>query len=106
MHYYLEDDALWRAYYPVLDRAVDGEPQRLRLLDGVDAIDLRFLDDVGALALDRNLRVDTRNWPESWIGDPGTGAVPLPPVALELRLTLTDIGTLRRLYVLPAFPGR
>ena len=46
--------------------------------------------------------LETRNWPESWVADtsqPGTGIA--PPVAVELRLRLEDLGEVRRLYVLP-----
>ncbi|WP_439105942.1 type II secretion system minor pseudopilin GspJ [Congregibacter sp.] len=101
--YYLEDDSLWRAYYTVLDRAVDAEPQRMELLSGVVGFEMRFLDTIENLQLDRDLVVDTRAWSENWVADPGAGtAVPPPPVALELRLDLEDFGALRRLYELPA----
>ncbi|EAQ99074.1 type II secretion system minor pseudopilin GspJ [Congregibacter litoralis] len=100
--YYLEEDSLWRAYYPVLDRAVDAEPQRMELLQQVTALELRFLDTLDNLQLDRDLVVDTRGWRESWVADPGAGnAVPPPPVALELRIELADLGEVRRLYELP-----
>lgn len=101
VYYYVEDGALWRAYYTVLDRAVDGEPQETVLLDGVEALDIRFLSQLESLSLDRSLVVDTRSWPTSWMTEPGASPV-APPVALELRLTLEDLGELRRLYVLPA----
>ncbi|MFK8040733.1 type II secretion system minor pseudopilin GspJ [Congregibacter sp.] len=100
--YYIEDDSLWRAYYTVLDRAVDAEPQRSELLKGVNALELRFLDSLENLQLDRNMVVDTRSWPESWVADPGAASAVLqPPVALELRLDLADLGEVRRLYELP-----
>lgn len=101
--YYLEEDALWRAYYNVLDRAVDVEPQRMELLAGVNNLELRFLGTLDGLELDNDLVVDTRAWLESWVADPGAGsAVPAPPVAVELRLDLDDLGEIRRLYALPA----
>ncbi|WP_439100286.1 type II secretion system minor pseudopilin GspJ [Congregibacter sp.] len=100
--YYLEDDSLWRGYYTVLDRAVDAEPQRTELLRGVTGLEMRFLDTLDNLQLDRDLVVDTRGWRESWVADPGAGnAVPPPPVAVELRIELSDLGELRRLYELP-----
>ena len=100
--YYLEDGALWRAYHPVLDRAVDVEPLTVMLLPGVDNLELRFLDAVENLQLDRNLVADTRNWARNWIGEPGVGApVPPPPAAIELRIELADLGEIRRLYELP-----
>lgn len=101
--YYVEDEALWRAYYNVLDRAVDAEPQRMELLRGVSNLELRFLDALESLELDSDLVVDTRAWLQNWVAEPGAGsAVPAPPVALELRLDLDDLGEIRRLYALPA----
>lgn len=100
VHYYVEEGQLWRAYYTVLDRAVDSEPQETVLLDGVEALDIRFLQQLESLSMDRNLVADTRNWPTSWMTEPGASPI-APPVALELRLSLEDLGELRRLYVLP-----
>ncbi|WOJ94910.1 type II secretion system minor pseudopilin GspJ [Congregibacter variabilis] len=100
--YYIEEGALWRAYYPVLDRAVDVEPQRMELLGGVNAMELRFLDVLGNLEVDGDLVVDTRSWAQNWVAQPAGGsAVPQPPVALEIRLELDDLGEIRRLYELP-----
>ncbi|MFT4767720.1 MAG: general secretion pathway protein J [Glaciecola sp.] len=101
--YYLEDDTLWRAYYTVLDRAVDAEPKRMALLRGVNTLELRFLDALENLEVDGDFVIDTRAWSRNWVADPGAGAsVPPPPVALELRLELDDLGELRRFYELPA----
>lgn len=100
--YYLEDDALWRAYYTVLDRAVDAQPQRMELLRGVGNLEVRFLDSLENLEFDNDLVLDTRAWLRNWVADPGAGAsVPSPPIALELRLELDDLGEIRRLYELP-----
>ncbi|EED33806.1 general secretion pathway protein J [gamma proteobacterium NOR5-3] len=100
--YYLEDDALWRAYYTVLDRSVDAEPQRMELLSGVNALELRFLDTLDNLEVDGDLVLDTRSWPRNWVAEPGAGSSLLPPpVALELRLELSDFGELRKVYELP-----
>ncbi|MBN7795433.1 type II secretion system minor pseudopilin GspJ [Parahaliea mediterranea] len=103
VNYVLEDEALWRETYPVLDRAGDTEPLRVRLLDGVVDLRLAFLADVGALNPGgRGIEVDTRGWPENWVAntsDPGARLD--PPVALEITLDLDDWGELRRLYVLP-----
>lgn len=102
VYYYLEDDALWRAYYAILDRAVDSEPQRVELLPGVVAFDLRFLDSLERLEVDRDLIVDTRGWFTDWVAVPAAGAEPVaPPVALELRLELDGLGEIRRMYELP-----
>jgi len=103
VNYLLEDEALWRETYPVLDRAGDTEPQRVRLLDHVIDLQLGFLADIDRLnPADSGTEVDTRNWPESWLADVGDpGAELSPPVALELTLELEDWGEVTRLYVLP-----
>ena len=101
VHYYLEDGALWRAYHRSLDRVVDAQLQRVRLLDDVDSIELRFLESADQLQVDRDLVVDTLRWERNWLGDPGIETPRDPPAALELRLQLADLGELRRLYVLP-----
>ncbi|WP_116368646.1 type II secretion system minor pseudopilin GspJ [Parahaliea mediterranea] len=105
VNYVLEDDALWRESYPVLDRAPDTEPQRVRLLDGVTNLRLLFLGDIDALnPASRGTEVDTRAWPENWVANLGQpDALPPPPIALEVRLELEDWGEVRRLYVLPPY---
>lgn len=101
VHYYLEDDELWRAYYPVLDRAVDVQLSRVRLMDGIESLEWRFLDSLESLRIDRDLVVDTRGWAQSWVAEPGGSQALAPPVALELSLELFDLGLIRRFYVLP-----
>jgi len=103
VHYYLEEGSLWRAYDTRLDRAVDVSVQRARLLDGVTDFELRFLDNIEVLSVDRDLVVDTQNWARNRVSETGAAlaALPVPPVAVEVRLELEDIGALRRLYELP-----
>jgi general secretion pathway protein J len=103
VHYYVEEGSLWRAYDTRLDRAVLVSVQRARLLDGVTELELRFLENVEALRVDRDLVVQTQNWARNWVAETGAAltALPAPPVAVELRLELEDVGTLRRLYELP-----
>lgn len=102
VHYYVEDGALWRAYQVSLDRSIDAQLLRARLLDGVEELELRFLGSIDRLSVDRSLAVDTRDWARNWIADgSGDGALPLPPAALEMRLELSDLGQVRRLYALP-----
>ena len=102
--YRLEDDALWRDSYPVLDRAGDTEPQSARLLDGVTYLELAFLDNAArAQAAGRGTSLETRDWAENWLPDSGAVAdagLPLP-AAVEWRMELEDWGEMRRLYVLP-----
>ena len=104
VHYYLEDESLWRAYNTLLEGAVDSGLQRVRLLDGVEALELRFLTRIEDLEIDRELAVDTRNWALSWVMEPGGRRLD-PPLAVELRLQLSDLGEIRRIHALPAlFP--
>ena len=103
VNYRVEDGALWRDSYPVLDRADDTLPQEVKLLEGVESMDLFFLESASGLqGATRGTQVETRDWPESWIADPSQPErlVP-PPIALEVRLELDDWGEMRRLYVLP-----
>ncbi|MEM9397954.1 MAG: type II secretion system minor pseudopilin GspJ [Pseudomonadota bacterium] len=101
--YYLEDGSLWRAYYQVLDRLGDSEPVRVRLLDRVEELELRFLPELELLQVDQSTQIDTRNWEQNWVVEPGTGLTPPdPPQAVEIRLLLEDFGELRRIYELPA----
>ncbi len=81
---------------------MDTQLQTVRLLDGIENLELRFLPSTENLEVDRDLVVDTRSWAPNWVPDPGAGATDLPPpVAVELRLELEDLGALRRVYALP-----
>ena len=102
LNYRYEDEALWRESYPVLDRAGDTEGTSVRLLDGVEYLELGFLGSLDQLRLGRGTTIDTRQWPENWVVDTSNpGALPSPPVAIEITLGLDDMGEITRLYVLP-----
>jgi general secretion pathway protein J len=103
VNYRLEDGALWRDSYTVLDRAADTEPQTVLLLDEVDELRLTFLQALDALQIETGgSTLDTTNWVENWVADSSLpGAELAPPVALEMTLQLKDWGELRRLYALP-----
>ena len=105
VHYYLEDGALWRAYYPVLDRGGNAERIEARLLDDVEELELRFLRDLETLRVDRDSVVDSATWERNWVPDRSAGAPLPPPLAVEVRLQLADLGALRRIYPLPAGAG-
>ncbi len=104
INYRIEDEALWRDSYTVLDRAGNTEPQSVLLLDGVEYMELAFLASLqGVQKESGGSGLDTRDWVESWIVDDqasGAGAAS-PPVALEIRLQLDDWGEMRRMYALP-----
>jgi general secretion pathway protein J len=103
VNYLIEDESLWRESYAVLDRASDTSPNRVKLLEGVEYLDLRFLASVGEVETGNDGEsLDTRNWAENWVVDtsqPGVGTA--PPMAIEIRMQLEDLGELRRIYALP-----
>ncbi|MFK7977623.1 MAG: type II secretion system minor pseudopilin GspJ [Halioglobus sp.] len=104
VNYRIEDNALWRDSYVVLDRAGDTEPRSTLLLDDVELMELAFLGKAEGARLEfENGVIDTSQWAENWVEtNTGTPADPkLPPEALEITLTLQDWGELRRFYVLP-----
>ncbi len=102
--YRVEDEALWRDSWAVLDRAGDSEEGSVLLLEGVEYLEIRFLPDLRALELDSDRNeggLDSESWPENWAPVAGSTDGLQPPVALELRLQLEDLGEIRRLYALP-----
>lgn len=103
VNYRLEDGALWRDSYTVLDRASDSEPQSALLLEGVDDLQLAFLGTLEQVQTQTGSAVlDTSNWVENWVVDTSTPGAILPaPVAVEITLQLDDWGEMRRLYALP-----
>jgi len=84
--YRIEDGELIRYHWRVLDRTINNEPIATVLLDGVDSILFRYLG-VGDEA--------TEQWPP--VNTPGPAGFRLRPRAVEIVLTLTDEGEIRRL---------
>ncbi|TDG15041.1 type II secretion system protein GspJ [Seongchinamella unica] len=103
VNYRLEADTLWRDTYSVLDRSGDTPVQEVALLEGVEELRVLFLDSLSnARTVGKTSELDTRNWPEVWVADTSQpGIMPDPPLAVELRLQLTDWGEMRRIYALP-----
>jgi general secretion pathway protein J len=103
VNYLLEDEALWRESYPVLDRAGDTEPSRVKLLEGIEYLDLAFLASLESVETnDDQKSLDTSAWAENWVADISNPDIELsPPVAIEIRMQLKDFGEIRRLYELP-----
>lgn len=101
--YRVEDGALWRDSYPVLDRAPDTRAREVRLLEGVEYLELGFLGTLGEVqTVGDTVSLETRDWRDSWVADTSAPDIALePPAALELRLQLEDWGEMRRLYALP-----
>ncbi len=80
--YRLEDRILYRLHWGVLDRALESKANEAALLDDVQDVTLRFLDQ--ALV-----------WHKEW---PPLGAQGAQLRAVEVVIELEDWGELRRLY--------
>ncbi|MDX1654484.1 MAG: type II secretion system minor pseudopilin GspJ [Candidatus Competibacteraceae bacterium] len=89
--YRLEQDRLLRLYWPTLDRSGYGEPRRVELLGGVEAVALRFLDA-------------DNQWQGEWPPRDAAGEAGALPRALELTLELEDWGPIVRLFMLAGGP--
>lgn len=87
----LQDGVLQRRRYAVLDRTAGSTPADDDLLDEVDTFELRFLADAGR---------EHSEWP------PREGAAAALPRAVEVRLTLPDLGDIRRVLELPREPAQ
>lgn len=88
----LAGEKLERLYWNVLDQAVDSQPRVQKVLDGVQSLELRFLDDKG-------------QWQEQWPPTSGdlspAEAKKRMPLAVEVKLEHRHYGKLSRLYRLP-----
>jgi general secretion pathway protein J len=101
--WWLEEETLWRGYFPVLDITPGTERIETAVLDGVERFEVRFLPNVAALEINRDDVIDRRNWEDSWVADlsqPDQGLP--PPVAVEVTMEVSGLGEVTRLYVLPA----
>lgn len=83
--YEWEDDLLVRYHWPVMDRTLATPPIRAEMLEGVDNVEIRFLDSSG-------------EWHQQWppIGAGGAGLTARPR-AIEFALELDDLGRVWRL---------
>ncbi len=88
--YAVEEGALIRYSWRMLDRTDEKPALRQLLLDEVTEFELRFLDE-------------RKEWRKEWpaLNAEDTAQRPLP-VAIELTLELQEWGRIRRLYRLPA----
>lgn len=96
--YKLADDGLHRLSWRTLDLAQDAKPVDLLLLAGVTDLRWRFLDV-------------NREWQTQWPAlnttqGPEQAAGAAPPVAVEVRLKLRDLGEMRYLFKLGLDPQR
>lgn len=81
-----EEETLVRYHWPVMDRTLATPPIRAELLDGVERLEIRFLNAAG-------------EWVAQWppLGSSGAGALTARPRAIELAVELTDLGRVWRL---------
>ena len=99
LRYLLDGDELIRESWPVLDRGPGLETFRQPILDGVEAFEIRFLDNTG---------VWHSYWPPQAVFTPGQAAMTADdrlPAAVEVWLELADWGRIRRLFPLAAGLG-
>lgn len=82
----LEEDKLMRSYWYHLDPIDETPTKRRQLLDKVEDLSLRFLDDSG-------------DWQDSW--PPPDTETPGLPAAIEVTLVLNDLGEIKRVFALP-----
>ena len=84
--YTLDEGQLQRIYWFDLDRATTSEPIVLSLLEGVESVEFRFLDQ-------------EKEWQESWPPTVATaGQQPPWPLAIEITLETSRWGEIRRLF--------
>jgi general secretion pathway protein J len=84
--YRLEDGTLYRLSWPVLDGAEADAARVMSLLQGVEEIDVQFLEE---------------SWVSVWPPSADLAKVELLPRAVAIELTLTHWGSVRRLFSLP-----
>lgn len=87
--YRIKDNTLWRIYWWVLDRAQDTQSRQVALLDHVETLQLRFLDE-------------TLHWHDEWPPAHTTketieNLVKLK--AIDVILTIKKLGYINRLFI-------
>jgi general secretion pathway protein J len=85
--YRLEEESLIRSYWETLDRSGLSELRQTSLLDEVQDLRLRFMDDQGS-------------WQSQWPSRDATEDTAPLPRAVEVNLTLSDWGEITRLFLL------
>jgi len=87
--YGLRDGELIRAYWNVLDRAQDSQPLESVMLEGVEKLELRFLNDANKWQ---------NSWPSNQLGGVASAQ---PPKAVEVTLETVAEGRITRLFRVP-----
>lgn len=87
--YGIREENLVRSYWNVLDRAQDSEPLESVMLEGVQKLELRFLNA-------------SNGWQDSWPSNqPGGAPSAVPPKAVEVTLETKAEGRITRLFRVP-----
>lgn len=98
VRYVLEDESVWRESYRVLDRTDVSEPQRVELLKNVEVFEMAFFDKTQVI---RAGEFSTDKWPLNWGVNVQEVGIVDPPYAVEIRLEISGMGEIRRLYEIP-----
>ena len=89
--YQFDDEKLVRLQWPQLDNAPGAEAKKTTLIDNLESVSIRFLDD-------------NAQWQEEWppvnTGASISNTISTQPLAIEVVLNLTDWGEIRRLYAM------
>lgn len=88
LEYNLDETTLQRVTWPTLDRTQAVTPQRRKLLTGVRAFRLRYMDAA---------RQWVEQWPPTNSPRPPNDRLRMRPIAVEVTLELEDFGTVTRL---------
>jgi len=83
--YRFEDNKLIRLSWKMLDQDFDQEPEARELLDKIEKIEIRYFDSAAQ---------PQQQWPNGT----GDNVDTMLPWAVELTLTLEDMGEIRRLF--------
>jgi general secretion pathway protein J len=88
--YRLEDRMLIREHWNVTDPTLANLPVKRELLKDVESVEIRYLDN-------------GREWVSEWppLGSAAAPGFSIRPMAVEIVITLTDYGKLRRLVEVP-----
>jgi general secretion pathway protein J len=89
--YRFDEDKLVRLSWPQLDRTQEMEPKETVLIDNVENVVIRFLDQ-------------NAEWQEQWpplnSGSDTETTAAVAPLAIEITVRLKDWGDIRRLYAM------
>lgn len=106
--YHLAEGKLWRGFMPDFNRPateinIEEEGFQQRLLEGVEDVQLRFLHK-GLLGMAGKRVLEGEKYSDDWLPTwPDTSNVSATglPIAVEISIELTGVGTSVRLFALP-----